>query len=65
MVSAQDSGSKGPSSSPGQGHCVVLLVKTPYSQCPSPPTSINGYWQTVRPGLLIGCGKNLEIMRHF
>ena len=28
MVSALVSGSSGPGSSPGQGHCVVLLGKT-------------------------------------
>ena len=28
MVSALDSGSSGPGSSPGRGHCVVLLLKT-------------------------------------
>ena len=28
MVSALDSGSSGPSSSPGRGHCVVFLGKT-------------------------------------
>ena len=31
MVSALDSGASGPGSSPGQGHCVVFLVKTLYS----------------------------------
>ena len=28
MVSALDSGSSGPGSSPGRGHCVVFLGKT-------------------------------------
>ena len=32
MVSALDSGGRGPGSSPGRGHCVVILGKTPYSQ---------------------------------
>ena len=32
MVSALISGSSGPGSSPGQGHCVVFLGKTPYSR---------------------------------
>ena len=31
MVSALDSRSGGPGSSPGQGHCVVFLGKTLYS----------------------------------
>ena len=31
MVIALDSGSNGPGSSPGPGHCVVFLKKTPYS----------------------------------
>ena len=31
MVSALDSGSGGPGSSPGRGHCVVFLGKTLYS----------------------------------
>ena len=31
MVSALDSESSGPGSSPGQGHCVVFLSKTLYS----------------------------------
>ena len=31
MVSALDSGSSGPGSGPGQGHCVVFLSKTLYS----------------------------------
>ena len=32
MVSALDSGSSGPGSRPGWGHCVVFLGKTLYSQ---------------------------------
>ena len=31
MVSALVSGSSSPGSSPGQGHCIVLLGKTLYS----------------------------------
>ena len=31
MVSALDSGSSGPGSRPGRGHCVVFLGKTLYS----------------------------------
>ena len=31
-VSALDSGSSGPSSGPGRGHCVVFLGKTLYSR---------------------------------
>ena len=33
MVSALGSGASGPGSSPGQGHCVVFMGKTLYSQC--------------------------------
>ena len=35
MVSALNSGSSGPGSSPGYGHCVVLLGKTLYSHSAS------------------------------
>ena len=35
MVSAFDSGANAPGSSPGQGHCVVFLGKTLYSQSAS------------------------------
>ena len=35
MVSALVSGSIGPGSSPGRGHCVVLLGKTLNSHCAS------------------------------
>ena len=35
MVSALDSGSNGPGSSPGRGHCVVFLGKTLYSHSAS------------------------------
>ena len=35
MVSALDSGSDGPGSSPGRGHCVVFLGKTLYSHSAS------------------------------
>ena len=35
MVSALVSGSSGPGSSPGQGHCVVFLGKTLYSHSAS------------------------------
>ena len=48
VVSALDSGSRGPGSSPGRGHRVLFLGKTLYSQCLSPLRSINGYQQTVR-----------------
>ena len=34
MVSALASGASGPGSSPGRGHCVVLLVKKLYSPVP-------------------------------
>ena len=44
LVSALDSGSSGPGSSPGWGNCVVSLGKTQHnaSQCLSPPRCING-----------------------
>ena len=45
MVSVLDSGSGGPGSSPGKGHCVVFLGKTLYSQCFSSPRCTNGYQQ--------------------
>ena len=52
MVSALDSRLSSPGSSPGRGHCVVFLGKilsrTLFSQCLSPPRSINAYWQIVR-----------------
>ena len=35
MVSALDSGSNGPGSSPGRDHCVVFLGKTLYSHSAS------------------------------
>ena len=35
MVSALASGSSGPGSSPGRGHCVVYLEKTLYSHIAS------------------------------
>ena len=35
MVSALDSGSSGPGSSPGRGYCVVFLGKTLYSHSAS------------------------------
>ena len=49
MVSALESGSSGPGSSPGQGHCVyVLRQDTLLSQCFSSPRCTNGnqqiYW---------------------
>ena len=46
MVSALDSGSGGPSSSPGQGHCVVFLGKTLYIHSPS-----------LHPGVQMGTSK--------
>ena len=46
MVSALDSGSSGLGSSPGQGHCVVILGKTLYSHSAS-----------LYPGVSMGTGK--------
>ena len=42
IVGVLDSGSSGPGSGPGQGHCVVFLGKT-LSWCLSPPRCITGY----------------------
>ena len=46
MVSAFDSGSGGPGSSPGRGHCVVFLGKTLYSHSAS-----------LHPGVKMGTSK--------
>ena len=45
MVSALDSGSSGPGSGPGQGHCVVFLGKTRYS-----------HGASLHPGVSMGTG---------
>ena len=43
-VSALNSGSSGPGSSPSQGHCVVFVGKAlKLHSALSPPRSINGY----------------------
>ena len=46
MVSAPDSGSGGPGSRPGRGHCVVFLGKTLYSHSAS-----------LHPGVQMGTSK--------
>ena len=46
MVITLDSGSSGPGSSPGQGHCVVFLGKTLYSHSAS-----------LHPGAQMGTSK--------
>ena len=46
MVNAFDSGSGGPGSSPGRGHCVVFLGKTLYSHSAS-----------LHPGVQMGTSK--------
>ena len=46
VVSALDSRSGGPGSSPGQGHCVVFLGKTLYSHSAS-----------LHPGVQMSTGK--------
>ena len=46
MVSTLNSGLSGPGSSPGQGHCVVLLDKTLYSHSAS-----------LHPGVQMGTSK--------
>ena len=43
MVSALDSGSSGPGSGPGRGHCVVFLGKTLYS-----------HGASLHPGVMLG-----------
>ena len=40
MFSVPDSGSRGPGSSPGQGHCVVFLGKTLYSHSAAVHTGV-------------------------
>ena len=49
MVSALNSGSSGPGSSPGWGHCVVFLGKTLYSHSAS-----------LHPGVQMGTSKYAE-----
>ena len=49
MVSALNSGSGGPVSSPGRGHCVVFLRKTLYSHSAS-----------LHPGVQMGTSKCAE-----
>ena len=46
MVSALVSGSSGPGSSPGRGHCVVFLGKT-----------LNSHSASLYPGVLMGTGE--------
>ena len=43
MVSALDSGSNGPGSSPGRGHCVVFLSK-----------ALNSHSASLHPGVEMG-----------
>ena len=44
MVSVLDSGSSGPGSGPGRGHCVVFFGQdTLLLRCLSPARCINGY----------------------
>ena len=46
MVSALVSGSSGPGSSPGQGHCVVFLGKT-----------VNSHSASLHPGVQMGAAE--------
>ena len=46
MVSELDSGSSGPGSGPGRGHCVVFLGKTLYS-----------HGASLHPGVKMGTGE--------
>ena len=50
MVSALDSGSSGPGSGPGRGHCVVFLGKTLYS-----------HGASLHPGVSMGTGVMLGV----
>ena len=50
MVSALDSGSGGPGSSPGRGHCVVFLGKSLYSHSAS-----------LHPGAQMGTSNELGV----
>ena len=45
-----DSGSSGPGSGPGRGHCVVFLGKTLYS-----------HGASLHPGVQMGTGEMLEL----
>ena len=49
MVSALNSGSSGPDSSPGWGHCVVFLGKTLYSHSASPANilGVTLWWTSI------------------
>ena len=51
MVSALDSGSSGPGSSPGRVHCVVFLGRTLYSHSAS-----------LHPGVQMGTSKNAGVV---
>ena len=51
MISALDSGSSGPGSSPGRDHCVVFLGKTLYSHSASP-----------HPGVQMGISNELGVI---
>jgi len=51
MVSALISGSSGPGSSPGLGHCVVFLGKTLYSPSASLSTQV---YKWVPANLMLG-----------
>ena len=50
MVSVLNSGSGGPGSSPGQGHCVVFLGKTLHSHSAS-----------LHPGVQMGTSNELGV----
>ena len=56
MVSALVSGSSGPGSSPGRGHCVVLLGKTLYSHSASlhPGVSMGTCYLLGKPNKIAG-----------
>ena len=61
MVSALDLGASGPSSSPGRGHCVVLLGKTLYSHSVS--LSIQVY-KWVQANLMVGVTLRWTVASH-
>ena len=67
MVSALDSGSGGPGSSPGRGHCVVFLGKTLYSHSASlhPGVQMDGLSLHPCDGLACHPGESINTPIHF
>ena len=65
MVSDLDSGSSGPGSSPGLGHCVVFFGKTLYSHSASFYPAMD--WHPIQGGVVIFlfalCYRNQDNLR--